>query len=489
MRVAATVFTAGLPAAFVGYFVDPTARATIPLLRVALTGIAIALIGVALLLVPWDRLPSRAILLIAPLSTLCAIAGDMADHYLRHSTIGLTITLIVLPLWIGLTGQRGMALLLGTACDATLLAYAQNVLERPPTAQLVVAAGAAIIMAEVFCKQTARADLHLRSLSALAAGFRADMRHPTAWRKQIEQLAHSVLPQARVRLWWAGELHGSKIDEFVSDRELREALTEAMTTRELVVFDDAIIVALPSTAAQVHGVLVLEFASSPDEFTYPVIELLGAQVGAKLDALREADGLRKSSHTDPLTKVGNRRGPTTHPTNTSRATLSSSAISITQASQRLVRPPSRRHLCQVRQPSEDHLRGSDAALATAARVRRGVEAPRPTELIANRLLQALREQNPITTPLSERRAPRCRSSADNARARGRSALSRQERRTRPVSLAPRAPPRDRRSRRRLPWAVVVTCHVLSCHVSSFTRRSSRPDRPLSVALSILSADS
>ena len=66
-------------------------------------------------------------------------------------------------------------------------------------------------------------------------------------------------------------------------------------------------VALTSGAAQVHGVLALEFDSSPDEFTYPVIELLGAQIGAKLDALREADGLRKSSHTDALTKVGNRR--------------------------------------------------------------------------------------------------------------------------------------------------------------------------------------
>ena len=400
MRVAATVFTAGLPAAFVGYFVDPTARATIPLLRVALTGIAIALIGVALLLVPWDRLPSRAILLIAPLSTLCAIAGDMADHYLRHSTIGLTITLIVLPLWIGLTGQRGMALLLGTACDATLLAYAQNVLERPPTGQLVVAAGAAIIMAEVFCKQTARADLHLRSLSALAAGFRADMRHPTAWRKQIEQLAHSVLPQARVRLWWAGELHGSKIDEFVSDRELREALTEAMTTRELVVFDDTIIVALPSTAAQVHGVLVLEFASSPDEFTYPVIELLGAQVGAKLDALREADGLRKSSHTDPLTKVGNRRwaDELIRRTQPGDAVLLCDLDNFKQVNDSFGHQVGDIILHKFANHLKTIMRGSDAVARYGGEEFVVVlKRPDQPELIANRLLQAWREQNPITT--------------------------------------------------------------------------------------------
>ena len=227
------------------------------LLRVIAAGFAVALTGAGLWTVPWDRLPPRTILLVAPLAASLTIAGDLTDHYLRQSTVGLTITLIVLPLWIGLTGQRGMALLVGTTCDAAMLIYAQHVLTRVPTAQLVVEAGAAIIMAEVFCKQTAREDVHIRALSALSAGFRADMRHPTAWRKQIEQLAHSVLPRAQARLWWAGELHQSKIGEHVADDELRGALTEAMTTRELVVIDDLIVVALPSGTAHVHGVLVL----------------------------------------------------------------------------------------------------------------------------------------------------------------------------------------------------------------------------------------
>ena len=95
----------------------------------------------------------------------------MTDHYLRQSTLGLTITLIVLPLWIGLTGQRGMAVLIGTACDGALLAYANSVVDGLPVAELVVQASAAIIMAEVFCRQTAREDVHLRALTRSPPGF------------------------------------------------------------------------------------------------------------------------------------------------------------------------------------------------------------------------------------------------------------------------------------------------------------------------------
>ena len=128
-RFAATVFVAGLPAALVAYFSDPTARADVHLLRVVGAGVAVALLGLAILLVPWDRLPSRAILVIAPVAVLASIAGDITDHYLRQTTLSLTITLIVLPLWIGLTGQRGMGLLIGTACDMVLIAYAHSAVD------------------------------------------------------------------------------------------------------------------------------------------------------------------------------------------------------------------------------------------------------------------------------------------------------------------------------------------------------------------------
>ena len=399
-RVAATVFVAGLPAALVAYFSNPSARVDVSLLRVIGAGSAIALVGLALLVVPWDRLPPRAILLIAPVAVLAAIAGDLTDHLMRQSTLGLSITLIVLPLWIGLTGQRGMALLIGSICDVTLLAYANSVVDRLPISEMLVEAGAAIIMAEVFCKQTAREDVHLRALSALSAGFRADMRHPAAWRKQIEQLAHSVLPRARARLWWAGELHQSKIGEHVADDELRDALTEAMTTRELVLIDEIIVVALTSSAAQVHGVLVLEFDSSPDEFTYPVIELLGAQIGAKLDALREADGLRKSSHTDPLTKVGNRRWAD----ELIRRTQPGDAILLADLDHFKRINDSFGHqvgdiiLHKFASHLKSTMRGSDAVARYGGEefvvVLRRPDEP---EVIANRMLQLWRQQNPITT--------------------------------------------------------------------------------------------
>ena len=97
-RVAATVFVAGLPAALVSYFADPATHSDVPIVRVLLTGLAVASLGVTLLMVPWGRLPSRAILVVAPLATVAAILGDVSDHYMRQSTLGLTLTLIVLPL-------------------------------------------------------------------------------------------------------------------------------------------------------------------------------------------------------------------------------------------------------------------------------------------------------------------------------------------------------------------------------------------------------
>ena len=170
-RIAATVFVAGLPAALTVYFSSPSTRADVPLVHVVGTGIALALLGLAFLFVPWDRLAPRAIVLVAPVAALAAIVGDVTDHYLRQSTLGLTITVIVLPLWIGLTGQRGMALLVGTVCDLALLAYAHSVVEHLRVGEVIVQASAAIIMAEVFCNQTAREDVHLRALSALSAGL------------------------------------------------------------------------------------------------------------------------------------------------------------------------------------------------------------------------------------------------------------------------------------------------------------------------------
>jgi diguanylate cyclase (GGDEF)-like protein len=400
-RFAATVFAAGLPAALIAYFSNPTARADVHLLRVVGAGVAVALLGLAIWLVPWDRLPARAILVIAPVSVLSSIAGDMTDHYLRQSTLSLTITLIVLPLWIGLTGQRGMALLIGTACDVALIAYAYSVVDGMPVANLFVEASAAIIMAEVFCRQTAREDVHLRALSALSYGFRSDMRHPTTWRKQIEQLAHSVLPTARARLWWAGELHQSKISTHVADDELREALTESITTRELVVVDETIVVvALTASAAQVHGVLVLEFDSAPDEFTYPVIELLGAQIGAKLDALREADGLRKSSHTDPLTKVGNRRwaDELIRRTQPGDAVLLADLDHFKRVNDSFGHQVGDIILHKFASHLKSTMRGSDTVARYGGEefvvVLRKPDQP---ELIANRMLQLWREQNPITT--------------------------------------------------------------------------------------------
>ena len=399
-RFAATVFVAGLPAALVAYFSDPTARTDVHLLRVVGAGVAVALLGLAILLVPWDRLPSRAILVIAPVAVLASIAGDITDHYLRQTTLSLTITLIVLPLWIGLTGQRGMGLLIGTACDMALIAYAHSAVDGLPIANLIVESSAAIIMAEVFCRQTAREDVHLRALSALSSGFRADMRHPTMWRKQIEQLAHSVLPRARARLWWAGELHESKIDTHVADDELREALTEAITTRELVVIDETIVVALTAGAHQVHGVLVLKFDMAPDEFTYPVIELLGAQIGAKLDALREADGLRKSSHTDPLTKVGNRRwaDELIRRTQPGDAVLLADLDHFKRVNDSFGHQVGDIILHKFASHLKNTMRGSDIVARYGGEefvvVLRKPDQP---ELIANRMLELWRGQNPITT--------------------------------------------------------------------------------------------
>jgi diguanylate cyclase (GGDEF)-like protein len=399
-RVAAAIFAAGLPAALVAYAADSTARANVPLLRVVLMGSAITLLGIAVLLTPWERLPSPTVLVIAPIATVAAIAGDVSDHYLRHTTLGLTVTLIVLPLWIGMTGHRGMAVLIGSVCDTALLLYADRVVADLPRGELVVQAAAAIVMGEVFCRKVAREDVHLRALRALSAGFRADMRDPTTWRRQIEQLACSVLPQASARLWWSGELRQPTFETDVVDEEIRVALTEAWTTRELVQFDETVVVALTSGARQVHGVLLLEFDSPPDEFTYPVVELLGAQVGAQLDALHEVDGLRRSSHTDALTNVGNRRWADTliRRAQPGDAVLLADLDHFKRINDSFGHQVGDIILRKFANHLKETMRGSDAVARYGGEefvvlLRR----PDEPELIAKRMLEAWRAQNPITT--------------------------------------------------------------------------------------------
>jgi diguanylate cyclase (GGDEF)-like protein len=399
-RIAAIVFAAGLPAALLAYATDAYAQAQVSLLQVVLTGGAVSLLGVALLLVPWDRLPGPTILLLAPVATAAAIAGDLSDHYLRQTTLLLSVTLIVLPLWIGMTGYRGMPLLLGAACDTLLLLYANHVLVDIARSELIVQAGAAIMMGEVFCAQTAREGAHVQALSALSAGFRANMRDPTTWRRQIEQLASSVLPAATARLWWSGELRHAEFGTQVADDELREALTDAMTTRELVVFDDSIVVAITTGAGPVHGVLLLEFGSPPDEFTFPVVELLGAQVGAQLDALREVDGLRRTSHTDPLTNVGNRRwaDELIRKTQPGDAVLLADLDHFKRINDSFGHQVGDIILHKFASHLKEAMRGSDTVARYGGEefvvVLRRPDQP---ELIANRMLQGWRAQNPITT--------------------------------------------------------------------------------------------
>ena len=352
-------------------------------------------------LVPWDRLPARAILVIAPVSVLSSIAGDMTDHYLRQSTLGLTITLIVLPLWIGLTGQRGMALLIGTACDVALIAYAHSVVDGLPVADLFVEASAAIIMAEVFCRQTAREDVHLRALQR--ALLRLSRGHaPSDHVAKADRTAGSLGP--------ADSPRPAVVGRRTPPVEDRHARGRRRTTRGVDRSDhhtrarghrrDHRCVALTAGAAQVHGVLVLEFDSAPDEFTYPVIELLGAQIGAKLDALREADGLRKSSHTDPLTKVGNRRwaDELIRRTQPGDAVLLADLDHFKRVNDSFGHQVGDIILHKFASHLKNTMRGSDTVARYGGEefvvVLRKPDQP---ELIANRMLQLWREQNPITT--------------------------------------------------------------------------------------------
>ena len=191
-------------------------------------------------------------------------------------------------------------------------------------------------------------------------------------------------------------------------------------------------VALTSGAAQVHGALALEFDSSPDELTYPVIELLGAQIGAKLDALREADGLRKSSHTDALTKVGNRRwaDELIRRTQPGDAVLLADLDHFKRINDSFGHQVGDIILHKFASHLKDTMRGSDAVARYGGEefviVLRRPDQP---ELIANRMLQAWREQNPITTA-SVGIAIRLghRDSADDARTSRRSPVPGEERR-------------------------------------------------------------
>jgi diguanylate cyclase len=177
-------------------------------------------------------------------------------------------------------------------------------------------------------------------------------------------------------------------------------LTEAVTTRDLVVVDEIVVVALPSGIAQVHGVLVLKFSCSPDEFTYPVIELLGAQIGAKLDALREADGLRKSSHTDPLTKIGNRRwaDELLRRVQPGDAVLLADLDHFKQVNDSFGHQVGDIILHKFASHLKSIMRGSDAVARYGGEEFIVVlKRPDEPEMIANRMLQSWREGNPITT--------------------------------------------------------------------------------------------
>jgi diguanylate cyclase (GGDEF)-like protein len=127
---------------------------------------------------------------------------------------------------------------------------------------------------------------------------------------------------------------------------------------------------------------------------------LGAQIGAKLDALREADGLRKSSHTDPLTKVGNRRwaDELIRRVQPGDAVLLADLDHFKQVNDSFGHQVGDIILHKFASHLKAIMRGTDAV------ARYGgeefiivVKRPDQPDVIASRILQSWRDENPITT--------------------------------------------------------------------------------------------
>jgi len=302
----ALVLAAGAARAITGLAVGGPAR---PLLMLAAAELALA--GLVLV-VPWDRLPRDATLVVLvpgfPLMAVSGLLGQVPDQ-------ALGVPFVVVFAWIGAYHRRGASTALApVAALAYAVPLADTVGALEPRA-LVLTLGACVLVGETIAASAAASGREHARAEAAARAFGVVARASAALQQLDPQRVLDAVPAAVVELGY----DSARLVEGAEAANAPGVVGQAWRTGEpaLAPAGGGAGVAVPVFSGRSVGAVLEAACSGPRllrEEDVEALRVLAATAGIALENAEQFVAERSSAErhavaalTDPLTGVGNRR--------------------------------------------------------------------------------------------------------------------------------------------------------------------------------------
>jgi diguanylate cyclase (GGDEF)-like protein len=277
------------------------------------SGVAAILVGVAAWVLPWERWPSRAtlVLAVAGLGLLCA--GDVTARS-AATPDGLMISSTMVTLlfvWLGVTQPRGTAAVFAPAVFAGLFLTVRVEGVDIRTLPIVIAVVIGALVGELVAWSMGRDRRRAEDLGILidSTGELFSGTDATQVAMHIARSAARMLHASRVTVYLrqrpsADEVVASYPEEGSDGAECEPdgpALDDLVDDQE-----SGVVIPLRGRTGLDHGRVVID-GRARDSFTAQLTRLFGDQIGSRLDDLELVANLTTDALRDPLTGVGNRR--------------------------------------------------------------------------------------------------------------------------------------------------------------------------------------
>jgi diguanylate cyclase (GGDEF)-like protein len=324
-RAAGALYLVGGLLAIAAAAVAPGMRAAYP---VAPIGLCASAFGAIFLVLPWQRWPARAQLVIPVFAFVLFAWGGLAGG----DPAGPYLAILPIPfVFVGFTQPRGTSLALSPLAALTLIIAAHGSMDETLIGSLVFALPMSVLVGETIAqaqRNRRRAEARIERLLG-AVRVLAHVDDERAGAQLVAELAAELLEAQAASVLLADEPHGRRylnraffghpaladvapllLDAFGEEQPSLASRVRFLTVkRNRAAARAAAIVPLPGEGAPL-GVIIAMWATPRHRLNAAArqaTELLSEEAGRMFQRLRASAALAHDAQTDPLTELANRR--------------------------------------------------------------------------------------------------------------------------------------------------------------------------------------
>jgi diguanylate cyclase (GGDEF)-like protein len=277
------------------------------------SGIAAILVGVTTSLLPWQRWPARATLVLAAAGLGLLCAGDIAARS-AATPDGLMISatmVTLLSVWLGVTQPRGTAAAFAPVVFTGLLVTVRVEGVDIRTLPIVIAVVIGALVGELVAWSMGRDRRRAEDLGSLidSTGELFSGTDATQVAVHIARSAARMLHASRVTVYLRQRSSTTEVvASYPTDHSDRAepGPVDAVPGKASGDRESGVVIPLRGRSGLDHGRVVID-GRARDSFTTQLARLFGDQFGSRLDDLELVASLTTDALRDPLTGVGNRR--------------------------------------------------------------------------------------------------------------------------------------------------------------------------------------